>query len=175
MKKLLNPLIIIVMLFSCSSQKAPLKVVKELDISKYKGTWYEIARLPNSFEKGLECVTANYTLLENGKIEVLNKGYKIDNHSEFKTAKGKAYVPDKNEPAKLKVTFFWPFYGDYWVIELDSDYQYALVGEASREYLWILSRAPQLDESTYNQLITIAKEAGFATEKMIRVNQNCNQ
>lgn len=165
--------IFILMFFSCNSNKLPLKVVDSLDVNKYAGKWYEIARLPNSFEKGLECVTANYTLLENGKIEVLNQGHSIADHSKIETAKGKAHIPNQNEPSKLKVTFFWPFYGNYWVIELDKNYQYALVGEPARKYLWILSRTPDLDESSYNQLINIAKEQGFATEKLIKVNQDC--
>jgi len=173
MKTILVIQIFILMLFSCSSNKLPLKVTDNLDVNKYSGKWYEIARLPNSFEKGLECVTANYTLLENGKIEVLNQGHSIDDHSKIETAKGKAHVPDIKQPAKLKVTFFWPFYGDYWVIELDENYQFVLVGEPARKYLWILSRTPYLDESIYNQLVNIAKEEGFATEKLIKVKQDC--
>lgn len=162
-------------LFSCKTKYPNLETVKQLDINKYLGTWYEIARLPNSFEKGLECVTANYTLMENGKIQVLNKGYLIEDNSKFKTAKGKAYVPDNNEPAKLKVTFFWPFYGDYWVLALDQNYQYAMVGDESRKYLWILAREPLLDEDVYSALIEDAKSKQFETKKMIRVNQKCYQ
>lgn len=127
MKKI-TTLTLIMLLFACASQKTPLDVVPELELQKYLGTWYEIARLPNSFEKGLECVTANYSLLKRGKIKVVNKGYLIENHSKYKRAEGKAYIPDENNPAKLRVTFFWPFYGDYWVIALDEQYRYALVG-----------------------------------------------
>ena len=96
-----------------------LPTVDRVDIRKYSGTWYEIARLPNSFEKGLECVTATYTLKSNGKIEVLNKGYSAKK-DKFQTAKGTALVPDPAYPGRLKVTFFWPFYGNYYIMELDS-------------------------------------------------------
>lgn len=161
--------------FSCKTKYPKLETVKELDINKYLGTWYEIARLPNSFEIGLECVTANYSLLENGKIQVLNKGYLIEDNSKFKTAKGKAYIPDKNEPAKLKVTFFWPFYGDYWVLALDENYQYAMVGDESRKYLWILARKNSIDNEIYLKLIKEAKSKSFDVEKMIKVNQECSQ
>jgi len=173
MRNLLVVQIVIVMFFSCNSKNLPLKVVDNLDVNRYTGRWYEIARLPNSFEKGLECVTANYTLLPDGKIEVFNQGHSIKDHSKIKTARGKANIPNQNEPSKLKVTFFWPFYGDYWVIELDKDYKFALVGEPSRKYLWILSRTRELKEEDYNQLIKTAGNAGFATDKLIRVKQNC--
>jgi apolipoprotein D and lipocalin family protein len=159
-------------LFSCSSSDNYLEVVDQLDINKYLGTWYEIARLPNSFEKNLDCVSATYTLKENGDIEVLNKGYVINNHPEFKEAKGTAWVPDPKFPAKLKVRFFWPFTGKYWVIELDKDYMYAMVGDPSRDYLWILAREKTLDETIYQKLLKSAEEKGFNTKIIIKVNQN---
>ena len=166
-------LTLLMILFSCKSQNPPLNVVQQLDIKKYTGTWYEIARLPNSFEKGLECITANYTLLENGKIQVVNKGHLAENLAKVKTAKGKAYIPDKNEPAKLRVTFFWPFYGDYWVLALDSEYQYALVGVPDRKYLWVLSRTVDMDDTIYQELLSVAKKNGFAVDKMVKVKHTC--
>ena len=158
-------------LFSCSPSEKSLEVAGNLELNKYLGTWYEIARLPNSFEKNLDRVTANYSLKENGDIRVLNRGYKIGS-SEFKEAEGTAWIPDIKEPAKLKVRFFWPFTGKYWVIELDKDYKYAMVGDPSRDYLWILSRERALSDSVYNNLLKSAEQKGFNTKIIIKVNQN---
>ena len=108
-------------LISCKASME-LQTVEKVDIDSYLGTWYEIARLPNSFEKGLECVTATYSLKENGKIEVLNKGYSAEKKKGFDTAKGTAWIPDPDYPGRLKVTFFWPFSGDYYIISLDEAY-----------------------------------------------------
>lgn len=154
--------------FSCSSSDKYLEVVDKLEINRYLGTWYEIARLPNSFEKNLDRVTANYTLKENGDIRVINKGYIIGS-SEFKEAEGTAWIPDVNEPAKLKVRFFWPFTGKYWVIELDKEYKYAMVGDPSRDYLWILAREKTLSDSVYNNLLKIAEQNGFDVKSIIKV------
>lgn len=166
-------LFIMTKLLSCQSIKHDLRVVKSVDLNKYAGKWYEIARLPNKFEEGLECVTANYTLLENGKVEVLNQGYLETDHSKIKSAKGKAYIPDKNEPAKLKVTFFWPFYGNYWIIDLDEDYQFALVGDPSHKYLWILCRQKLMEEENYFRLLETAKMNGFDTSRIQKIDQGC--
>ena len=103
-------------MISCKSQ--PLETVKTLDITKYAGTWYEIARLPNRFEKKLECVSATYELIENGKVKVINRGISTEDHSQKKEITGKAWVPDVAFPGQLKVQFFWPFAGKYWVIDL---------------------------------------------------------
>ena len=158
---------------SCKSTQN-LSTVPFVDIEKYTGQWYEIARLPNSFEKGLECVSANYTLKKNGKIEVLNKGYSIKEAGKFNTAKGTAWIPNTDFPARLKVSFFWPFAGDYYIISLDDNYAYALVGDPSRKYLWILSRSKNLDHSTYSELLDIALTNGFDTDNIIKVNQDCH-
>lgn len=150
-----------------------LPTVDQVDMNRYAGLWYEIARLPNSFEKGLECVTANYILKANGKIGVLNKGYSAKKEA-FKTAKGKAWLPDDNYPGRLKVSFFWPFAGDYYIISLDKDYTYALVGDPSRKYLWVLSRAKELNDVTYSELMETARVHGFEIDKMIRIQHDCN-
>jgi apolipoprotein D and lipocalin family protein len=134
----------------------------------------EIARLPNSFEKGLKCTTAEYEIMKNGKIQVINTGYKIENDSEKKQAKGKAWVPDKSEPGRLKVSFFWPFSGDYYIIHLDENYQYVLVGSPSREYLWILARNKSISQSVKDELIAHAKKYDFNTDNLIWVEQDCN-
>jgi len=173
MQNLLITTLLMLSLSACKSEHKELPTVTELDLTKYAGTWYEIARLPNSFEKGLECVTATYTILPNGKVEVLNKGYTNADTSKMKSIKGVAWVPNNNHPGQLKVRFFWPFSGRYWVIALDNNYNYALVGDPSRKYLWILSKSSTLDSSTYTTLVSIAKENGFNVENLMMVNQSC--
>ena len=151
-------------------RKEKLEVVPTVDLTRYVGRWYEISRLPNSFQKKCaDSVTADYTMRADGKIEVLNRCRKPS--GEYTTAKGKAKIVDKKTNAKLKVTFFWPFYGDYWILDLGPNYEYAVVGEPDRKYLWILSRSPQMDEALYQQLLQKMAAKGFNTEKMIRTSQ----
>jgi apolipoprotein D and lipocalin family protein len=147
-----------------------LEVVSTVDLSRYVGRWYEIARLPNRFEKKCaDSVTATYTLGRGGNIEVVNRCRKSS--GEYTTAKGKAKIVDKKTNAKLKVTFFWPFYGDYWILDLGANYEYAVVGDPSREYLWILSRTPWLDEGLYQRLLANMSRRGFKTETIVRTLQ----
>lgn len=150
-----------------------LPTVNTVDIERYAGRWYEIARLPNSFEKGLQCVTATYTLKNNGKIGVLNQGYSIEDAGIVSTAKGTAWVPNTDFPGRLRVSFFWPFAGNYYIISLDEEYNYALVGDPSRKYLWILARSKILDDTIYSKLLDIAKINGFDIDNLIKVNQEC--
>lgn len=147
-------------------------VVKELDIQKYLGTWYEIARFDHGFERGLVGVTANYSFRKDGRIMVLNSGYKNSLDGKFSQAVGKAKIPDPvNEPAKLKVSFFLFFYGDYYVMELDKDYQWALIGSSSDNFLWIMSRKPQIDEDLYNELLEKLQNRGYDVSRLIKVEQ----
>ncbi len=156
------------------SHKSELEVVSSVDLSRYVGGWFEIARLPNRFEKKCaDSVTATYALRPDGKIEVVNRCRKSS--GEYTTAKGKAKIVDKKTNAKLKVTFFWPFYGDYWILDLGSNYEYAVVGDPSRNYLWILSRTPQIEETLYQQLLGKMAARGFKTERMIRTSQPANE
>ena len=148
-----------------------LKTVEHVDVKRYMGTWFEIAKLPQRFEKGLIGIKANYTLLPDGKVEVLNSGYKEGFNGKMKTIKGKAWVADTATNAKLKVSFFWPFTGNYWIIELGKDYEYAVVGDESRKYLWILSRTPQMDETLYNELLKRVQDRGFDVSKVEKVPQ----
>jgi apolipoprotein D and lipocalin family protein len=143
-----------------------LRTVDHVDVERYMGTWYEIAKIPFKFEEGLVGITANYTLLPNGKVKVLNKGYVKDFNGKEKVAKGTAIVVDKKTNAKLKVSFFWPFAADYWIIELGKDYEYAAVGQESRRFLWILSRTPQMDETLYEELLRRISTKGFDTSKL---------
>ena len=153
------------------SHKSELEVVSSVDLSRYVGRWYEIARLPNRFEKKCaDSVTATYALRPDGKIEVVNRCRKSS--GEYTSAKGKAKIVDKRTNAKLKVTFFWPLYGDYWILDLGPNYEYAVVGDPSRDYLWILSRTPQIEETLYRQLLAKMAARGFKTELMIRTSQS---
>jgi lipocalin len=148
-------------------------VVKELDIQKYLGTWYEIARYDHRFERGLVGVTANYSMRDDGKIKVLNSGYKNSLEGEFSQAIGKAKVPNPiNNPGKLKVSFYLFFYGDYFVLDLDEDYQWALIGSSSDEFLWILSRKPQMEMELYNELIYKLQKRGYDVSQLIKVEQH---
>lgn len=147
--------------------------VKYVDISRYVGRWYEIARFPHSFEKDLVGVTATYNLREDGKIDVLNQGYLKTLDGKLKQAKGKAKIPNPEENARLKVSFFLFFYADYFILELDeADYQYALIGSSSDKYLWILYRQPEMPSETYQMLLSKAQARGYDTEKLILVEQH---
>lgn len=170
-----NAVIIIFILLpiACTKNYQPLAVVPSVDIKRYSGTWYEIARLPNRFEKDLICVTATYTIRDDGRIDVLNQGIPKTDRSKIEEAKGIAKIPDAADPAKLKVSFFWPFSGDYWILDLDDAYQYVLIGEPSRKFLWILARQKQIEESVYQRLSEKAKNLGFDTSKFERVPQDC--
>ncbi len=150
-----------------------LQVVKSVDLNRYKGKWYEIARLPNYFERKLKCTSAEYILRDDGKITVVNAGNYITDPQKTSAVKGVAWIPDKNSPAKLKVQFFWPFSGDYWIMYLDNDYRYVLVGDPDVKYLWILSREKKMDESTYNMLLQKAIDNGYDVKTIIRVEQDC--
>ena len=161
-------------LLSCFGRKEKFPVVPRVDLARYAGTWYEIARFPHSFEKGLVCVTADYTLNRDGTIKVVNRGRKEGDRNKISEAKASGRVPDPKDPARLKVTFFWPFSADYYILELDEkDYSYALVSSSSRDYLWILSRTKILDEKIYSRLVKRAADLGFETARLIRVEQNC--
>lgn len=176
MKKLLAHFILLTLLLSCSSSNyPPLDVVDEVDINRYIGKWYEIALLPNSFEEGCNCTTAEYSIIDSVTIRVTNTCNKDSVNGEIDKANGKAFVVDGSNNAKLKVQFFWPFKGDYWIIDLDEvNYQYAIVGSPNRKYLWILARTPKMDESLYKSLVDKCKAMNFDVSKLVLTNQDCN-
>ncbi len=147
------------------------KVVSDFQLEKYLGKWYEIARFDHRFERGLQGVTAEYSLRKDGKIKVVNSGYKDSLNGSKSEAIGKAKIPNPKEPAKLKVSFFWIFYSDYYILELDPDYQWSIVGSKSDNYLWILSRTPQVSDKLYGQLLDKASERGYNVENLIKVEQ----
>ena len=145
----------------------PLEVVEFVDLNRYTGTWYEIARYPHRFQEGCVATTAIYTLRGDGKIDVLNQCRLEELDGKLKSAQGTAWVVDKTTNAKLKVSFFWPFSGDYWIIELGDNYEYAVVGHPERTYLWILSRTPTMDKDFYEELIERIKNKGYDTTKLL--------
>lgn len=162
----------LISLFGCK-EKLPLETVKAVDLSRYLGTWYEIARLPNSFEDGLSCCSATYAIREDGKISVLNAGFN-STKNRWKEANGFAWQPNVDQfPGQLKVTFFWPFAGDYYIFYLDDEYQYVMIGEPSRSYFWLLSRNKDLPAGKYDELIQIAKDHRFDTSKLLKIDQSC--
>ena len=159
---------------SCKTHKSMIDktVVEQLDIQQYLGKWYEIARYDHSFERGLVGVTADYSMRDDGKIKVINSGYKNSFNGEFSQAVGKAKIPKpEKEPAKLKVSFFWIFYGDYFVMELDKDYKWVVIGSSSDKYLWILSRNPQMDKELFNDLLSRLEKRGYDVSSLIKVEQ----
>ena len=143
--------------------------VQFVNLDLYAGKWYEIARYPNRFQKKcIAAVSATYKLRKDGKVEVVNQCKQ--SNGKTKLARGSARVVDKVTNAKLKVTFFWPFSGDYWILDLDPDYKYAVVGEGKRKYLWILSRTPEIDPEIYSQILDRISNQGYDTAKLIRTN-----
>lgn len=153
------------------SRPQKLETVQSVDLKRYLGRWYEIARYPNRFQR--QCAgdtSATYAFLDDGKIQVINRCRKDDGRVD--EAKGKAKVADKETNAKLKVTFFWPFSGDYWVIGLDPEYRWAVVGEPSRKYLWILSRTPRMSDAEYEHALRIIRKNGYDESRLIKTPQN---
>lgn len=146
--------------------------VGNFDLSRYLGVWYEVARYNHSFEKGMDNTMAEYILQDDGKVFVLNTGWK---DGKFKLAEGKAkYVDPSGESGALKVSFFWFFYSEYNVMIVDENYQISLVGSKSDNYLWILSRTPVPDPDLLEMVLDEAKSRGYDTSKLIWVDQSRN-
>lgn len=137
----------------CGGPHPPLAVVEHVELDRYTGLWYEIARYPNNFQEDCVGVTAEYTLREDGRIDVVNRCHTDRLDGPIRDISGVARVADEETNAKLKVTFFWPFEGDYWIIDLGEDYEWAVVGEPSRKYLWVLSRQPTLEQEIYEGIL----------------------
>jgi apolipoprotein D and lipocalin family protein len=149
-------------LWSClPATHAPLpslEVVSHVELSRYTGTWYEIARYPNRFQKDCTDTSAAYKLGSDGSLRIFNSCLK---NGALDMTQGKARVIDPTTNAKLKVSFFWPFSGDYWIIDLGTDYDYAVISGPDRKYLWILARSPQMDDALYEQILERLKEQSF--------------
>lgn len=166
MRALLSGLMLMT-LAACTSLPDRVEPVQNFELDRYLGTWYEIARLDHAFERGLSEVQAQYSLREDGGVRVINRGYDAEKE-EWREAEGKAYFVEDSDTGYLKVSFFGPFYGAYVIMALDhEDYQYSLVSGPDRDYLWILSRSPQMDAETLERLINRAREAGYPVDELI--------
>lgn len=159
------------LLAGCAVTPQGVTPIENFELDRYLGTWYEIARLDHRFERGLSQVSATYSKRPDGGIDVLNRG--LDSRTgQWKEATGRAYFIDEPHVARLKVTFFWPFYGGYNVIALDHEhYAYALICGPNRNYLWVLARDRQLDATIIQQLVATAGRLGFETGQLIFVDQ----
>lgn len=150
----------------------PPRTVAAVDLARYAGLWHEVARFPNRFEdgNGLLCadVTAAYAPRPDGRIGVVNRCRNAAAGGEERVAEGRAYAVEGSGGAKLRVSFFWPFYGDYWVLGLSPDYRWAVVGDRRRNYLWVLARAPDLAEADYAAAVEIARREGFDVRRLRR-------
>ena len=154
-----------ILLWANSSEAQDLETVPEVDLERYAGKWYEIASFPQSFQKGCGCTTATYTPTDKGYIEVGNTCCKTEKNKQI-SIKGKAFVEEGSGNAKLKVQFFWPLRGKYWIIALADDYSFAMVGHPNRKSLWILSRTPEMDSGLLQRLTGLAVEKGFDSTKL---------
>jgi apolipoprotein D and lipocalin family protein len=153
----------------CTSQN--LETVSSVDLDKYMGTWYEIASFPQRFQKGCHCTTATYTKTGKDYVIVENRCRKDSVRGKESYIKGKAFVVPNTGNAKLKVQFFWPFKGKYWIIDLADDYSYAVVGHPNRKYLWILSRTPEMDEDLYRNILHRIEQKNFDISKLQKTMQ----
>jgi apolipoprotein D and lipocalin family protein len=162
--------LLLLCLAACTGLPAGVQPVAAFKAERYLGTWYEIARLDHSFERGMSRVTAEYRARDDGGLDVINRGYLADSKT-WKEARGKAYFVEAADLGYLKVSFFGPFYGSYVVFELDQkDYRYALVSGPDRSYLWLLARSPTLDAATRDRLVAKASALGFDTGQLVFVD-----
>lgn len=167
--KLFVPFLLPLLLSACTSYPETIQPVKGFEINRYLGKWYEIARLDHSFERGMNRVTAEYSLREDGGVKVINKGWH-NSKNQWQQATGKAYFVREADEAYLKVSFFGPFYGAYVIFEMDKEaYQYAFVSGPDYNYLWLLSRTPTIKDELRNHFIEQARTLGFDTQNLIFV------
>lgn len=170
--RLLPLLLIALGLAGCArSDLPPVQAVGALDLQRYSGRWYEIARYDHIFERGMVAVTADYTPLPDGRVGVVNAGRRGGLDGTEARAEAVAWLPDPAEPAKLRVRFFWPFWGSYWVLALDPGYRWAVVGHPSRDYLWFLARTPALAPGDRAAMEAAARAQGFDLARLVEVAQ----
>lgn len=166
--KSIGVMLCVFLTIGCTGIPNGMTPVDNFSIEKYQGKWYEIARLDHSFERGLEQISAEYSIKSNGDVNVVNQGYSTAKQ-QWKKATGTAKFVDKNDSGHLKVTFFGPFYGSYVIFYLDEEYQNAFVSGPDTSYLWFLSRNPKVSPELLNTFIEKASEHGFDTTKLIFV------
>lgn len=151
----------------------PVETVKEVDLARYMGKWFEIAAFPQRFQKGCHCTTAEYELTAKGYVRVVNICRRGGSDGKVSRASGKAWVVPGSGNARLKVQFFWPFKGNYWIVDLADDYSYAVVGDPTRKYLWILSRTPRMDPVLYTEIVARVVAQGFDASRLVASDQSC--
>ncbi len=173
MKLLKHVTLPILLLFTMPTSIAAqaLRTVPHVDLNRYAGTWYEIASFPQRFTKGCQATTATYTTTDKGYVIVENRCNRDSLAGKTSYIKGRAFVVPNSGNAKLKVQFFWPLRGKYWIIDLADDYSYAVVGHPDRKYLWILSRTPQLSDAVYQGILDRVKANGYTLDKLQRTPQ----
>jgi apolipoprotein D and lipocalin family protein len=159
------------LLSGCLGMPESVKPVQGFELDRYLGKWYEVARLDHSFERGMEQVTAEYSLRDDGGVRVLNRGYSVEKNK-WSEAEGKAFFVGESDEGYLKVSFFGPFYGSYVVFDMDQEnYQYAFISGPDTSYLWFLSRTPTVDPKLLARFVEQARSLGFDTDQLIYVNQ----
>lgn len=163
-------MLMILFLVGCLGYPKSITPVRNFNIKKYSGKWYEIARTDNRFERGLVKVTAEYILRDDGGVKVINRGFDAES-KQWKRVEGKAYFVERNDEGYLKVSFFGPFYSSYVVFFLEENYEYAFVCGSSEKYLWLLSRKPTVDEAVVSKFVSFAEESGFETDSLIFPSQ----
>ncbi|WP_338519056.1 lipocalin family protein [Alteromonas gracilis] len=164
--------VLLFILSGCTGVPDNVQPVTGFELSRYLGTWYEVARFDHSFEDGLSEVTATYSMRDDGGVNVINKGFSKEDNS-WDEAQGRAFFVGEPSTGHLKVSFFGPFYASYVIMSLDKkNYQYALVTGPDKDFLWILARTPSLPESTIKQLLSTAQQAGYDTDKLIWVEHS---
>ena len=172
MKRIALPTILALILSGCLGMPETVTPVENFELNRYLGKWYEIARLDHSFERGLERITAEYSMRDDGGVAVVNRGYSIADE-DWEVSEGKAYFVDDENKGYLKVSFFGPFYGSYVIFEIDQeDYGYAFVSGPDTSYLWLLSRTPQVQQELIEKFKRMSKERGFDPSKLIFVNHD---
>ena len=169
-----NIILLFLIVFNMYSQ--PLQTVDQVDINRYLGRWYDIASYPATFQKGCHCTTADYELVPGKKyIRVINRCIRFkNNRSKLITVRGKAFIVEGSNNARLKVQFFWPFKGDYYIIGLAEDYSWAIVGHPKRKYLWILYRDSYMPSYIYAGLLDIVRSKGYDVNRLVKTPQNCD-
>jgi apolipoprotein D and lipocalin family protein len=166
-----NYFLLFIVMATTTLNAQKLQTVPNVDLNKFAGKWYEIASYPQRFQKGCHCTTAEYTLSEKGYVIVENRCNKDSVNGKQSYIKGKAFVEKNSGNAKLKVQFFWPFKGKYWIIDLADNYSYAVVSNPNRKYLWILSRTSKMDEKVYQEIVSSLKLKGFYLLKLQKTVQ----
>ncbi len=168
-----SAVVLLLLIFSCTTPPE-IKDEPVINYKLYQGKWYEIARLPNPVENGLNCITLTYEFQDEGVMTVTSKGVNKTDPEDIKTLSGRAWIPDEKAPDKIKIQFIWPITIDYVLLHIDEDKGYAILGSPYKHQLWILGRSPVVNDEDYAELLKIAEKNGFKIENLVKVDQSCN-